>query len=47
MWIVGIDLDYYPSVEEYKTYEEAKKRYDEYKGSGVIYIAEVKEKRGC
>jgi hypothetical protein len=44
MWIVGGKLDYYPWIEEYETYEEAKAIYDEKEAYvETVYLAEVKE----
>ena len=46
-WIVARDMDYYPSVESFKTYEEAKEAYDNRTATGGsdFYLAEVKESK--
>jgi hypothetical protein len=50
MWIVASDVEYYPWVNEYETYEEAKAAYDIRRieaEDNRIYIAEVKEFKGA
>ncbi len=45
-WIVACDTTYYPSVQWFETYEEAKKEYDAYVrlgGGDTCYLAEVKK----
>jgi hypothetical protein len=45
-WIVAIDEAYYPHIEEFDTYEEAKETYDSFvekkKRGDWVYLAEVK-----
>lgn len=44
-WIVVRNIEYYPWVEEFDNYEEAKKCYDEYYSTdldGNLFLAEVK-----
>lgn len=47
MWIVAVDTDFYPDVEEFDTYEKAKDYYDkQVLASNVkIYIAKVEESK--
>jgi hypothetical protein len=44
-WLVAVDMSYYPYMNEYNTYEEAKADYDKYGDHPVddVYLAEVKE----
>ncbi len=51
MWIVGHDIEYYPSVYKFANEEDAREKYNEFKqdiedgayAEECIYIAEVKE----
>jgi hypothetical protein len=47
MWIVGIDIAYYPDMVVFNTYEEAKAYYDKQTKKSRIryYLAEVKESK--
>jgi hypothetical protein len=44
MWIVAGDMAYYPWVNEFETYEEAKEYFDKQEPyEETVYIAEVKD----
>jgi len=47
MWIVSVDVNYYPYILKFKTEEEARKRYTiMLKGNekdGALFLAEVKD----
>lgn len=46
-WIVAGNVMFYPWIEEYDSYEEAKADYDRTKGNSkhIIYLAEIKDQK--